>query len=291
MAEAQFLESSKARTERLREKHEHIRQSAETRTTFWTSVRSYLDTWSQRLNELVELHRETVSLSEDEKQLINLALCRLKDELSDLKRKCLSSHVAVTENSSTNPLPSVPDDLPFGDLRLLHDELKRHQDKLNKVKLQLLPKGKFVFKRYRQVVEQLRQEGKELYNSNDVSTVTVDVDLEEQKERSTEEEECMPNTICNLAYVSIVVDESGTICIESLLASSGDRNEEESERCISMDGAVVLKNISHSTISLYVYLTLAQILYGLLNYTIISLAHTISAPQTWHVLCLVHTPS
>jgi hypothetical protein len=247
MAENKFLVSSKARTELLREKHDHIRQLADKRNEFWTALRSYFAGWNDRLDRIDELYgHKSASLTENEKQNMQLDFTRLKEELSVVRKRCLSScpdPADFVSDDGSDRLPTPPESLPFGDLRLLHDELQKLQDKLDTIKSKVLPKGKFVFIRYHQAVDLLRAQGKDLSQLESVKMESVSTESRNSLDNAID----LPgSTIRGLDHVSVQVDNLGTIRIWAL----GALHEPPTLFNLSIDGSVVLRDLSHSTVEL-----------------------------------------
>ncbi|GKY92561.1 hypothetical protein MPSEU_000226300 [Mayamaea pseudoterrestris] len=248
MAENKFLISSRARSEQLKEKHDHLRQSADDRNDFWLALRSYLSDWNDRLDRIDKEYGDKCnSLSENDKQLIQLDLTKLKDELTELKKHCLSSRSIFdhSANERQQQLPTPPESLSFGDLRLLHEELQKRQKKLDIIKLRILPKEKFVFQRYRKAVEQLRAQGKDL---SQLESATFDAPSTKGQESLASAIDLHGSTIRDLDQVSIQVEKDGTMRIQSTIASE---NAATAVTTLNLVGAVVLRDISHSTIELH----------------------------------------
>ena len=248
MAENKFLESSRARSELLREKHEHNRQSAEERGDFWIALKSYLADWNDRLDQLDNRYGKVgPSLTEDDKRTIQLDLTRLKDQLAELRRRCLSSGTAnssLADSDEQSLIPLPPDSLPFGDLRLLHEELQRQQAKFDTIKVKLLPKGKFIFKRYRKAVEQLRAQGIDL---EQMESATIDANETPRTTSSTAAARNLGSSIFGLEHALIQVDAHGFIRIQFTGANGTDT---PALHRLEDAGSVVLSDIVHSTIEL-----------------------------------------
>lgn len=167
--ETSFLESQRARTENL---GGHRREKTERLHAFWASLKKYLSAWNERLQELDTGQASPLSLTDEaDKRRVHLKLSELADELKELRKTCLSSTttptaivVQATENINAASraqrellsmiVPPPADELPATDLRLLHRDFSQCQTNLDACRNRLLPKGKFVFGRYRQALLQ-----------------------------------------------------------------------------------------------------------------------------------------
>jgi hypothetical protein len=109
---------------------------------FWTVLRSKLSKWEVSLDQLEEKLPQGI---------IRQELEDLKEELQQLRKHCLASTVCFDDWE-------VPD-LPVADLRLLHTEFTKYSTKWETTKDRLVPKGKFVFRRYREEVAKRKANG------------------------------------------------------------------------------------------------------------------------------------
>jgi hypothetical protein len=179
-SEASFLQARQARTESRNAQGKT--EKTERLSAFWISFKLVCQSWKDRLVELSK-NAELVDLplGESLKRNVQLELNALADELRDLKRMSLSSssrslfdpslsesnRTSQTELSSSVAWPQE-DDLTATDIRLLHRELTQCQTALDSVRNTLLPKGKFIFARYRKALEE-RQ-----LPAEDADTPTID---------------------------------------------------------------------------------------------------------------------
>jgi hypothetical protein len=208
-AEAQFLEARKSRAENARlhtdrrrrtddlqdfwaafkafrsawtRKLEQIQreESASTSTSASTDIDMDIHTRGSD-NEAVAL---PLVVSESDKRRVRLELCGLQDELELRRKQCFSQAPAAIQmiqhddaqpQQQTSSLSSFPaftlpaHELPLPDLRLLHAEFTQCRAELDRKRNMLLPKGKFVFQRYREAI-QLQQDANMMTDA-DKSTI------------------------------------------------------------------------------------------------------------------------
>lgn len=140
--EQQFLLSREARSKsNTSDRSTPLRQHSEDLHTFWSILRSKLSSWDAALDEL-----------EGKPQgYVRQEIENLKEELQQLRKHCLASTVCFDSWK-------VPD-LPIADLRLLHTEFTKHSTRLEVVKERLIPRGKFIFQRYRKEVAKKKSLG------------------------------------------------------------------------------------------------------------------------------------
>ena len=157
-AEAKFLESQKARTDSLRYKATRHRKE-EALNAFWASLKEYLSSWNDLLEQLSAAH-PVAAITEEEKRNVHLELSELQERLKRLRKNCLSTSCEILdENAATSGelLPMPPDEMPLTDIRLLHNEFTHCQAKMDEVRQKILPRGKFVFRRYREALSRQEQ--------------------------------------------------------------------------------------------------------------------------------------
>ena len=152
----------------------HRQKATEELYAFWTRLRSELSKWDQRLKGLEELS-STAHLHLGRQS----SLLELQHELERIRKHCL----ATTLYFDNWP---VPESLPVADLRLLHAECTKHSQKLEAYKERFLPKGKFIFKRYREALAKRNAQGSdpllsEASSSSFVKTATGDADATQSK--------------------------------------------------------------------------------------------------------------
>lgn len=132
-SEVQFLASQQARLDAIKssQRSEH----ADAIHSFWERLRTTLSQWDTRVDQLC---------LDKPKQNVHQLLLDLKLELQQLQKHCLGSVVVVEDWE-------VPV-LPVADLRLLHNTFAKHLQKWETAQQEIAPKGKFVFRRYREEV-------------------------------------------------------------------------------------------------------------------------------------------
>jgi len=196
-AEAQFLEGRKTRADTFKP-HTERRRRTDDLHSFWASVKGFRAAWSEQLDRLSIQPAaptdtagdrsgdaaidatSTVTISnivrslEGEKRRIHLGLCRLQDELEHHRKQCfahaassdnVNESKARNENIDTDSFPVLlipPQELPLSDLRLLHTEFSQCRAALDQKRNELLPKGKFVFRRFREAVRLRGRQEKEI---------------------------------------------------------------------------------------------------------------------------------
>jgi hypothetical protein len=156
-AESQFLESRRTRAESLRQ-HTVRRHRTDDLNVFHVAVKTQLSAWNDSLDALCSVHDAAV-ISESDKRIVHLEICRLQERLKRLQKHSLSTSRGEIQNGEVlELLPTLPDELPLTDLRLLHTEFTNCQRSLDKVRQKLLPEGKFVFRRYREALRKQEAE-------------------------------------------------------------------------------------------------------------------------------------
>lgn len=147
-AEQRFLESQKARLDAI---HSRKTERSNGVSIFWESLKERLSRWNGKLEELNKSFL-VAPTAESEKRSVNLKLLSLGDDLRELRRHCLQTNSLLASCENDTSLPPLPEYMPSSDLKLLHNEFVQLQTRLDETKKRLLPKGKFVFKRYRQAM-------------------------------------------------------------------------------------------------------------------------------------------
>jgi hypothetical protein len=142
--EQQFLLSRQARSSDSapsgRSQH---RLHSEELYAFWAQLKSRLSAWNETLRHLKEHPGGTGTIRQGMEDL--------KQGLQLLRRHCLASTVCFHDWD-------VPE-LPVADLRLLHAEFTKCSTTWETIKEHLIPKGKFVFRRYREEVGKRKAQG------------------------------------------------------------------------------------------------------------------------------------
>ena len=157
--EAQFLQSRKARAENRRH---HTECRREALNTFWAALKSRLASWRERLHAL----KIDVPCTEEQKRTLRLTFCQLEDELKQFRKSCLTESSLTQEISGD--LWNMTDLMTVTDISMLHAEFSKCQTELDKIRRIALPKGKFVFRRYREALR-LRAELPHATSSLDTS--------------------------------------------------------------------------------------------------------------------------
>jgi hypothetical protein len=181
-AEARFLQSQKNRTEYLHEKFTRHRRAEEI-NVFAKSVKHSLSRWNSQLEDLTEKYPIAAS-SEADKRAASIEIRKLQESLRRLRKHCLSTVDLINTHEETIDLPALPEELPLADIRLLHTEFTNHERQLDLVHKQILPKGKFLFRRYREAKALHQQKPSSLpvtapSNENDqlVASIATDANL------------------------------------------------------------------------------------------------------------------
>jgi Skp family chaperone for outer membrane proteins len=232
-AEAQFLEARKARTETAR-LHTERRRRTDDLQDFWVAFKAFRSAWTRKLKQIqvqVQVQGEHVDtdtgasasesacvsiavavvVSESDKRRIHLEFCRLQDELEYRRKQCFSHNSNAREqqlqqlqidSASSFPAFTLPaHELPLSDLRLLHAEFTQCRAELDRKRNHLLPKGKFVFSRYRKAMAMQLLQGQQeedadalvTINSNSYPT-TTELRLLPVSVAEPEPPTCMDNT-------------------------------------------------------------------------------------------------
>ena len=135
---------------------------------FWATLRRRLTNWEQRLISLekeFEANNEMAnpkSDSDNKRQKVRDGLEWLRYDLDQWRRQCLSMSNSMpnfirhgrTEapEEGGEEVWNVPEDIPTTDLKLLHSEFTKYNARLEATQDRLFPKGKFVFRRYREAL-------------------------------------------------------------------------------------------------------------------------------------------
>lgn len=184
------LESRLLQSGRLgHHRRQHNHEKADRVTAFWTAFGSRRGEWTKRLLQVTKDHRDDknvdnderdekniavesemhsshnnsrMSFSESEKRRVHLELTQLTQDLKEFRTQCLSS------SSSSATTPFIPNSYPLlpvvsvewlsaTDVRRLHRELTACQSALDDAWHELLPKGKFLFARFRRAWQEKQQ--------------------------------------------------------------------------------------------------------------------------------------
>lgn len=279
MTEASFLAAREARNSRRPESASRNRkEKQEGLHDFWSSIHAFLKAWNDRLTKLSRTvdgpEQSTDNKSENEKRQLKEGITRLAMEIQIVRKICLSTaaeatafqtdHVDDSESAKIIGMIAPPPegDLPLPDARLLHRELTECQTKLDKAKSRLLPKGKFVFRRYREAVrkreEKMLQEalGDDLASGLTGPGTTAALIFEEDHENSVAKQPSQNlflgtehRTLQNLEDMDIVVDSSGRAQLKKRTCEPC-RVEIETFTFPSNTSNIILRNLRNCIVSL-----------------------------------------
>jgi hypothetical protein len=258
-AEASFLQARQARTESRNVQGKT--EKTERLSAFWISFKRACQSWKDRLVELSKNAEQAgLPLGESLKRKVHLELNALADELRDLKRMSLSSSSRSLFDPSLsggNTLQSKhlscvawphEDDLTATDIRLLHRELTQCQTALDSARNALLPKGKFIFARYRKALEERPVLAK------DADTLTV-AQLAAGAPRTAATPSAMVPLPKQVEYQSLQEISEATVTVESdgrvdVVCHNKDASHRAIERM--QTDQLVLRHVANCTVTLYV---------------------------------------
>jgi hypothetical protein len=262
-AEASFLQARQARTESRSAQGKT--EKTERLSAFWISFKLVCQSWKDRLAKLSANAEQTgLPLGESLKRSVQLELNALADELRDLKRMSLSSSSrslfdpSLSDDNHKSLPPKLlldvawpqEDDLTATDIRLLHRELTQCQTALDSVRNTLLPKGKFIFARYRKALEE-----RPLPARDNAHTPSVN-HLDANAPNSTATLSAMgplPNqveyqSLQEIADATVTVEPNGRVDV--ICHNKVASHHTNSERM--QTDQLVLRNIANCTVALYV---------------------------------------
>jgi hypothetical protein len=257
--EEQFL---KSRLARFNDNNHHHHDTTTRKNTkrdalhaFWTILRRKLSHWNKRLVTVEETYQNNANTddnnnnnnknttnnnnhnnSNSNKQDGLDALERLRLELEQWRKHCMSMSTASTTSSTSTTIPTiingvdssdsnkkeeeeddkwlVPEELSLTDLKLLHGELTKCSDQWEAVRDRLFPKGKFIFRRYREALARrnIRQDD---FAAQDQTKQNEKVLL---RQRHSPLETAHNNygtggaaVLENLSHVTVVIDPDGKV--------------------------------------------------------------------------------
>jgi len=288
MAEASFLAAREARS--LHRAPAARREEKDRLNEFWASLKEYTKDWNDRLATLAASDPPT---TESEKRRLQEQFTELAQQLHSVRKLCLSvssgagssaaeeesqhhHHVAADAVNSFVPPRPPEEGLSVADVRLLHRELTQCQEVWDKTKSMLLPKGKFVFRRYREAVRQ-REETKKNATDNsgesdhcrnpDTSTSVDDAasaqaktsptTFQQKSEPSTSEErDTERGTLKDLDHAEILVDVNGRVELLLQNKEDGTTVAAEAPTLVSMghhassSSTLILRNLQSCTVRL-----------------------------------------
>lgn len=270
MAEARYLASQLSRTRVLQESAVTHRKRRDDLNSFWNCLRAYFVEWNQRLDDLAERHGNAAVETEEDKGLVRMELCRLRDELKAVRKQCINSNsTAESPHAAESVTPrfsfDLPEDvdmaalLPISDVRILHLEFSKQQDKLDQIKAKLLPKGKFIFRRYREALQRQEEAAKQqphpsYYRAEGTKTLPSSLNTTRRPLLAT-------NSLENIDGKKVILDENGNLTVqprEEMETSMGLATF--TSRWLSTEGeqgsypALALLNIENSSVEMYVSL-------------------------------------
>lgn len=157
--EALFLESRREREENRTKRHLRSQKTQEKRQRALEILKAQLKEWSGELEDIV---KEASTKSEDGKRKLRMRFAKHDDNLKQLRKECLStdslsSLLHILGQSSMNDISSDDDQedeiVTVSDFGILHSQFSECQSRLDRCRKETLPRGKFLFKRYRQALE------------------------------------------------------------------------------------------------------------------------------------------
>jgi hypothetical protein len=249
-----FLQNQQARTI----DRPHRQKATEELYAFWTRLRSELSEWDQRLKGLEELSSTTHLYLRRQSSLLEL-----QHELERIRKHCLASTLYYDDWP-------VPESLPVADLRLLHAECTKYSQKLEAYKERFLPKGKFVFKRYREALAERNAQGggpllSEAASSSSSSAkmVTDDSDATQSKsitDRSSRsnQQDYVGGILENITNASISVSSDGSVHAVAEQSSNGDAplwsalTDDDAVLPIS-SSSLLIRKLHHCKVDMYVF--------------------------------------
>ena len=279
MAEASFLAAREARNSRRPESASRNRkEKQEGLHDFWSSIHSFLKDWNDRLTNLASTvegaEQTTDTKSENEKRQLKEGITRLAMEIQIVRKICLSTAAEATafqidhiDDSDSSKIigmiaPPPEGDLPLPDARLLHRELTECQTKLDQAKSRLLPKGKFVFRRYREAVRKREEKRLQEMLGDDIASgptgpgADAAIIFEEDHENSVAKQPSQNiflgtelRTLQNLEGMDIVVDSSGRTQLKKRTCEAS-RVETETFTFPSNTSNISLRNLRNCIVSL-----------------------------------------
>ena len=209
--EAQFLQSQ---NERLRTLQQHCRRSEESSSR--AAEAALEQQWSAWRPRLEALERAPLPSTEDDRRQLRLQFHALQDMIHQQRYRVSCSH-----------------DLTDVSLRRWHSVLVSGQGQLDQLQTKLLPKGKFVFQRYRRAMEAQRNENSSIMENIIDETVTVKDDSHLPSELVVDTED----------LVDALQDfKDGTLHINESKVTFEDKNEISSQtsRKVLEDNAIPL---------------------------------------------------
>lgn len=315
--ESKFRESHRGRTEAIQNKTASRRLRAQQINTFCEAVRAHLLDLNLRLEEKTAVLNDNnnnnsngsggsndfaLTKANEKQRILDLELSLLEDDLKKLRKHCLSTsqHEYCVTATSTTPasddngsnkndettrgsavlvVPAPPEELPLSDIRLLHAQFTKFQSKLDQTRKDMLPKRKFVFRRYRQALQELEQQQQQTFDGNDggknhskdssraVQAVSPEQSTDassntsQSSSRNEKTASVGDNVVEDVNNSFLTMTKDGTVQIRPLSnndwnVSDTDKvaiNSDNKDSSTTSDGAtscVVLRNISNSLVDM-----------------------------------------
>ena len=201
--EAQFLQSQRDRVATLKQREiarrseKSVSQAAMAETvleTQWSEWKKRLDTLEQQQNA-----RGTLPTSEHERRMLKLSFNELQEILNSQRRQV-----------------SLNDALSDASLLRWHKVLVAGQGQLDKLQVKLLPKNKFVFRRYRQAMaerEQARNDGD--CNEKDEHNGSESSPEQSNSQSNNNDDDSLANSLQDLSNETIEIFENGITARQS----------------------------------------------------------------------------
>jgi hypothetical protein len=234
---------------------------------FRSTLRRDVDHWEGRLstvlqqNALVLPRSSTCSSPHGEEGnhhstrhiRVRKDLAELQESLDSLRIHYLSTkllQVQVVDGDSIHDRhvgKSVSNDLPMGDLQVLHSEFAQCVSQLEQAKSSLVPKTKFVFQRYRKACQDQQQRIESLGEGS----------LAEEAQEPTENNSMtaasnrqLDNPLANKSHASILVSKAGEVVISDKAGLDCGANSINAEGSFAVGGSSHIHNVHHSRIQL-----------------------------------------
>ncbi|GAX19294.1 hypothetical protein FisN_4Lh130 [Fistulifera solaris] len=156
--EALFLKSRREREESRTQRHLRTQKIQEKRQLALELLKERLKEWNSELDHIVGTASTS---SEEEKRILRIRFATHDDRLTLLRKECLStdslsSLLQVLDHHSDNIdgcLHDEDESLTVPDFGFFHSQFSACQSRLDRCRKEKLPRGKFIFKRYRQALE------------------------------------------------------------------------------------------------------------------------------------------
>jgi hypothetical protein len=235
-----FLQAHQARTNAIADRQDRPKATDDL-YAFWKILRSKFADWQRRLTAL----SETKEGSKDRLNVnvnVRQELTNLKLELDQLRKHVLTGGVVVSSAYDDLQVP----DLPLADVRLLQSEFMACSQKWETVTDELIPKGKFVFKRYRDAIFSRRGCINSSNNNNKVSPDLSAVDTARSSHRverfNTNNE---GNILKDLLNSTICIHANGEVTIQD-----GDKLETEAKLDFQKASSLLIRNLHNCTLKM-----------------------------------------